>query len=46
MDSNGNPVAGTIGFGADRQLARSWRLLTVTKEGVRPLSAQEPDAGQ
>lgn len=40
-----DPVAGTLGFGADRQLARTWRLLTVTKEGVRPLAAQEPDAG-
>ncbi|MFN7146691.1 MAG: ABC transporter substrate-binding protein, partial [Myxococcota bacterium] len=45
-------VAGTIGFGEDRQLAREWRLLTVTKEGVRPLQPPAPpppdetDAGQ
>lgn len=42
-----DPVAGTLGFGADRQLARTWRLLTVTREGVRPLQPPEPvDAGQ
>ncbi|MDP2310368.1 MAG: penicillin-binding protein activator [Pseudomonadota bacterium] len=41
------PVAGTLGFGPDRQLARTWRLLTVTREGVRPLTPPEPvDAGQ
>jgi hypothetical protein len=44
-----DPVAGTIGFGADRQIQRAWRLLTVTKEGIRPLQPPlptEPDAGQ
>ena len=45
-----DPVAGTVGFGQDRQLARSWRLVTVTKEGVRPLQPPAPpegtDAGQ
>ncbi|MES2639848.1 MAG: penicillin-binding protein activator [Myxococcota bacterium] len=42
-----NPVAGTLGFGPDRQLTRTWRLLTVTREGVRPLQPPEPvDAGQ
>ncbi|MDP2312453.1 MAG: penicillin-binding protein activator [Pseudomonadota bacterium] len=41
-----DPVAGTLGFGPDRQIARDWRLLTVTREGVRPLAPPEPiDAG-
>ena len=44
-----DPVAGTVGFGPDRQIQRNWRLLTVTKEGIRPLQPPlptEPDAGQ
>ncbi len=45
-----NPVAGTTGFGPDRQLGRAWRLLTVTREGVGPLQPPEPaepsNAGQ
>ncbi len=40
------PVAGTIGFGADRQLARNWRLLTVTREGVGPLMPPLPSEPQ
>ncbi len=37
-----DPVAGTRSFGADRQVARDWRLLTVTREGIRPLAPPEP----
>lgn len=45
-----DPIAGAAGFGEDRQMERSWRLLTVTKEGVGPLQPPEPpepeNAGQ
>ena len=32
-------VAGTHGFTADRRANRSWRLLTVTHDGIAPLNA-------
>ena len=46
-----DPVAGTVGFTPARQMSRTWRMLTVTREGVKPLSppeppAEVPDAGQ
>lgn len=42
-----DPVSGAVKFGEDRQVVRKWELLTVTKEGIRPLSAPEaaPDGG-
>lgn len=43
------PVAGTIGFGPDNQLDRAWHLLTVTRDGVRPLQPPlptEPEPGE
>lgn len=40
-----DPVAGTQAFGEDRQAARRWRLLTVTKEGIRPLQPPASDEG-
>lgn len=37
-------VAGTHGFAATREARRDWRLLTVTRSGVVPLSALEQPA--
>jgi hypothetical protein len=37
-----DPVAGTRGFGDDRELARDWTLLTVTREGIGPLAPPAP----
>jgi ABC-type branched-subunit amino acid transport system substrate-binding protein len=37
-----DPVAGTARFGDDREMSRTWLLLTVTREGIGPLAPPTP----